>query len=131
MKKKLIPSLILVASLMGAQSASADPLACEGKLNYIGLSVTAIDGQAGTASGVLTLDIGYGKQYICSLTQDWAGTTPAACKQIYGLALWASAMDKKVTMHYEVVAGRTCSSFVDWQTPNPVPYHFSVQPLQP
>ena len=112
MKKTIIATVVfLTATLFSLTSASAF-ISCIGKPD-VSMSLQ---------SGTVTVTIGYGYWYLCSLNETKGGITPKVCEKIYNSLLLAEATNTKAMIYFPDSAGN-CQSIGSWTEPLVYEYH--------
>ena len=103
-------TIVAVLSIIGLVAISVNPILafdCIGKPN-VTMSLQ---------SGTVSVDIGYGTWYLCSLNSTEAGITPQACEKIYNGLMLAESLNNKSAIYFPGGAG-SCETIGSWKYPN-------------
>lgn len=111
-------------ALTMCSTASAN-FTCEGKIVYLGLG----------PDGTVTVDVGFGAWYICSLTSTFPGNgginfSPEGCRGWYASMLANQKTDSTIAFFFQSSVqggnGPECS-LGSWLVPTPSPYHMTIR----
>ena len=112
--RRWLPALPALVILCASPAQAA--VVCGGSISYLGLG----------PSGLVFVNNGFGVWYLCDVSAPFSGYSPEGCRAIYAALLTARATERSVNFYFDAPAGASCTSFGNWATPSPVPYHFSV-----
>jgi len=111
MRTKLILITLMAIFFFNANSVQAG-FTCDGK-PQVNMSLQ---------TGTLTVNVGYGYWYICSINTTVGNITPKACEKIYEGLLSAEILNNRSSIYFEDSLGN-CNSIGSWSWPTPAPYH--------
>jgi hypothetical protein len=101
---------VLMVMAMTVSQAQAFP--CTGKPSV----------ELSLQSGTVTVNIGYGHWYLCSLNEIKGNITPRACEKIYNSLILAEALNNQAIIYFPNEAG-SCQSIGDWAEPSAYEYY--------
>ena len=107
--KKIVIAMLLVIAMTVSQ---AKAFTCIGKP----------DVSLALQSGTVTVSVGYGYWYLCSLNEVKGGITPQVCEKIYSSLLLAEASNTQAVIYFPSEAG-DCQSIGSWTEPSVYEYH--------